>query len=73
MKLTEEGNKKIAEPVNKRRGLFARLGLDNDVETSKASGGHHFFSGRKRTQSGQGNELRSISIEEMPQVMVTEA
>ena len=60
----------------KRRGIFARFGGDsNDThsnpsnENSRPTSSHHFginFAGRKRGQSGQGAELRSMPRGENP-------
>ncbi|KAF2686487.1 hypothetical protein K458DRAFT_415847 [Lentithecium fluviatile CBS 122367] len=50
----------------KKRGLFARFGDNNDADTPKEerpSSSHHFgFTGRKRAQSnGQGSEMKSFA------------
>lgn len=60
------------KPV-KKRGLFARFGdssnTDVPSEERPASSHHHFnFTGRKRAQSGQGSELKS-----MPSPTITNA
>jgi hypothetical protein len=51
----------------KKRGIFSRFGDSAEssapasTETRPASGHHNFlFTGRKRGQSGKGEELRSI-------------
>jgi hypothetical protein len=62
VKLNEETHK---PPTGKKRGLFARFGIDSD-ESSK---NQHNFLGRKRAQSGQGAELGSLP-KEAPMVEV---
>jgi len=68
------------EPIApKRRGLFARFGVDSSSDVSKpvSPGSHHnLFSSRKRAQSGQGSELASMSqpqaIRNIPVVNIVE-
>ena len=67
--VTEEGFEDVGlndepKPV-KKRGLFARFGDSNSTDAAQeerpTSGHHHFnFTGRKRAQSGQGSELKSM-------------
>lgn len=50
----------------KKRGLFARFGDNNDADSTKEerpSSSHHFgFTGRKRAQSkGEGSEMKSMA------------
>jgi len=66
----EEGFEDVGlhdEVKPKKRGLFARFGDSADSNTpssteARPTSGHHnfLFTGRKRGQSGQGSELRSI-------------
>ena len=55
----------------KKRSIFSRFGDSNDGEAAKEekpAGHHHFsFTGRKRAQSGQGSELKSMSKPSTPQ------
>ncbi|KAF2266814.1 hypothetical protein CC78DRAFT_577737 [Lojkania enalia] len=56
------------KPV-KKRGLFARFGDNTDAkdEERPPSSHHHFgFTGRKRAQSGQGSELKSMGKPSAP-------
>jgi hypothetical protein len=73
---TEEGFEDVGlhdEPKpQKKRGLFARFGDNNDADMPKEerpSSSHHFgFTGRKRAQSnGQGSEMKSMVKPGTPQ------
>jgi hypothetical protein len=51
------------KPQPKKRGIFARFGDSSaDGKSEEKASGHHFsLTGRKRAESGQGAELKSMS------------
>jgi hypothetical protein len=51
------------KPQPKKRGIFARFGDSSaDGKSEDKASGHHFsLTGRKRAESGQGAELKSMS------------
>ncbi|KAJ4301828.1 hypothetical protein N0V90_003924 [Kalmusia sp. IMI 367209] len=66
------------KPQPKKRSIFSRFGDSHDADAAKeerpASSHHHFtFTGRKRAQSGQGSELKSMSKPSTPQPPTAEA
>jgi hypothetical protein len=60
--LNEDGNKPAMQP--QKKGFFARLAdrSEHEPQEPKISASHHnfLFAGRRRAQSGQGSELKSM-------------